>query len=196
MEFAESGPLLLPVPPHPALHEGRQILHIGSGRRKIKGAVTLDIAPRYYPDVIWDLNRFPFPFDRDSFDVVVCEHVLEHLRDVVRVMEELHRVTRPGGLVWIRVPHFSSLNANTDPTHTRRFSSLSMDYFCLGTALSRYDYTTIRFRKLAARMTMRPRNSFNRLLINLVNSNLRFYEEHLAYVIPGQDLLFVLEVEK
>src|SRR5207248_4215066 len=139
---------------------------------------------------------FPYPFEDCTFDVVVCEHVIEHLDNVISVMEELHRISKPGGRVKITVPHFSSLNFNTDPTHVHAFSSRSFDYLCLDTDLVRYDYSTVRFRKLAARMTMRPLTPFNRLLMRLINRYLSFYEEHLAYIIPGQELLFVLEVVK
>ena len=173
-----------------------RILHIGAGKKKIAGAITLDINPRLEPDVVWDLNVFPYPFDDSAFDTVVCEHVIEHLQDVIRVMEELHRVTRGGGRVWVRVPHFSSLNFNTDPTHVHAFSSRSFDYLCVGTDLVSYDYSTARFRKLVGRMDMRPLTPFNRALLRLINRNLKFYEEHLAYIIPGQELLFVLEVVK
>ena len=173
-----------------------KILQIGAGRKTLAGAVTLDINPRVEPDVVWDLNDFPYPFDSNTFDIVLCEHVLEHLDNVIRVMEELHRILKPRGRVWVRVPHFSSLNFNTDPTHIHAFSSRSFDYLCLDTELVHYDYSTVRFRKLTARMTMAPLTPFNRLLMRLINRYLSFYEEHLAYIIPGQELLFILEVVK
>jgi SAM-dependent methyltransferase len=178
------------------LMRDKKILHIGAGRKKIVGAITLDINPRHNPDVVWDLNDFPYPFADSEFDLVICEHVIEHLRDVIRVMEELHRVTRPGGRVIVRVPHFSSLNFNTDPTHVHAFSSRSFDYLCMGTPFERYDYSTVRFRKLVARMDMQPPTLLNRALMRLINLFLLFYEEHFAYIIPGQELLFVLEVVK
>jgi len=173
-----------------------KILHIGAGRKKFARAITLDINPRLDPDVVWDLNCFPYPFADSEFDAIVCEHVIEHLREVISVMEELHRVIRPGGRVIVRVPHFSSLNFNTDPTHVHAFSSRSFDYLCVGTPFERYDYSTVRFRKLVARMDMQPHTPFNRLLMRAINRYLLFYEEHLAYIIPGQELLFVLEVIK
>lgn len=174
----------------------QRILHIGAGLRKIKGAVTLDINPLLEPDVVWDLNMFPYPFPSDTFDLVVCEHVIEHLQQVIGVMEELHRVCRPGGRVLVRVPHFSSLNFNTDPTHVHAFSSRSFNYLCIGEPEQRYGYSTVQYRKLVGRMDMRPLSPFNRLLMRFINRYLAFYEEHLAYVIPGQELLFVLEVVK
>jgi SAM-dependent methyltransferase len=177
-------------------HSAFRVLHIGAGKKKIKGAVTLDVNPRVSPDVLWDLNVFPYPFPDSSFDTIVCEHVIEHLDNVIRVMEELHRVARAGGRVWIYVPHFSSLNFNTDPTHTHAFSSRSFDYLCVGTDYERYEYSSVRFRKLVARMTIRPLTPFNRFLLRLINRNMLFYEEHLAYIVPGQDLQFILEVLK
>jgi SAM-dependent methyltransferase len=181
---------------HKLSSPGPHILHAGAGRRKIVGAVTLDIDPGLAPDVVWDLDQFPYPFPDDTFDIVVCEHVIEHLQNVIGVMEELHRVSRPGGRVWVRVPHFSSLNFNTDPTHMHAFSSRSFNYLCIGESELRYGYSTARFRKLVARMDMRPASPFNRLLMRAINRFLPFYEEHLAYIIPGQELLFVLEVVK
>jgi SAM-dependent methyltransferase len=175
---------------------GGAILQIGAGRKKIVDATTLDINRRVNPDVVWDLNVFPYPFVDDHFETIVCEHVIEHLPDVIKVMEELHRVAKPGAKVWIWVPHFSSLNFNTDPTHVHAFSSRSFDYLCVGTDLYRYDYSTARFRKRIARMTMRPLTGFSRVLMSWINRHLLFYEEHLAYIIPGQELQFVLEVVK
>jgi SAM-dependent methyltransferase len=39
-----------------------------------------------------------------SFDVIVCSHVLEHVRDDARAMAELHRVLAPGGVALLAVP--------------------------------------------------------------------------------------------
>jgi SAM-dependent methyltransferase len=54
-------------------------------------------------DVAWaDLTQIPFA--DDSFDVVVCGEVLEHIPDDVTAVGELHRVLRPGGLLVVSVP--------------------------------------------------------------------------------------------
>ncbi len=49
------------------------------------------------------------PFADRSFDVVVCEQVLEHLEDPESVVRELVRVLRPGGLMIVGVPTFPPL---------------------------------------------------------------------------------------
>jgi SAM-dependent methyltransferase len=44
------------------------------------------------------------PFESDSFDVVLCNHVLEHVPDDAKAMQELFRVLKPGGLGVFQVP--------------------------------------------------------------------------------------------
>jgi predicted SAM-dependent methyltransferase len=44
------------------------------------------------------------PFDTDSFDVILCNHVLEHIKEDNRAMCELYRVLKPGGLAIVQVP--------------------------------------------------------------------------------------------
>lgn len=51
-----------------------------------------------------DVDAEPLPFAEGSFDVVVCSHVLEHLAHPVAVLQEMRRVTRPGGLLILAVP--------------------------------------------------------------------------------------------
>ncbi|WP_343487720.1 methyltransferase domain-containing protein [Allomuricauda sp. d1] len=44
------------------------------------------------------------PFDDDSFDVILCNHVLEHIPDDKKAMQELYRVMRPGGWGVFQIP--------------------------------------------------------------------------------------------
>lgn len=46
------------------------------------------------------------PFADASFDRIVCSEVLEHIPDHLSAIDEIARVTRPGGLVGISVPRF------------------------------------------------------------------------------------------
>jgi len=53
-----------------------------------------------------DLNSGMMDIASSSFDVVVCEQVLEHLKNYRLAMSELSRVLRPGGLLVVGVPSF------------------------------------------------------------------------------------------
>ena len=172
------------------------ILHLGAGQRKIRGAFTVDINPRTNPSLTWDLNQLPYPLPDDQFDVIVCHHVLEHLDNVLGVMEEIHRVGRAGARVFIRTPHFSSWQFYTDPTHRHPFTSRSFDYFIPGTALHAYDYSLARFKKHRVALDVTPRDPLSNLLTALINRNLSFYEEHFAFLLPRDELYFDLEVVK
>lgn len=44
------------------------------------------------------------PFDDNSFDVILCNHVLEHIPNDTKAMQELHRVMKPGGWGIFQIP--------------------------------------------------------------------------------------------
>ena len=88
-----------------------EILDIGCGQSKTPGAVGIDILPAPGVDIVHDLNRLPWPLEPNRFDAIICSHVLEHLLDLVGVLNEIHRVSRNGARVKIITPHFSILRS-------------------------------------------------------------------------------------
>ncbi|WP_435412391.1 class I SAM-dependent methyltransferase [Psychroserpens mesophilus] len=44
------------------------------------------------------------PFDDESYDVILCNHVLEHIPDDTKAMQELYRVMKPGGYGIFQIP--------------------------------------------------------------------------------------------
>jgi SAM-dependent methyltransferase len=96
-----------------------RILDVGCGRDKYPGAIGIDINPATAADVLCDLDLSRLPFADDSFDEVRAVHVVEHVDDMMAVMEELHRVTRAGGRIFVVTPHYSDVASWTDPTHKR-----------------------------------------------------------------------------
>lgn len=57
-----------------------------------------------------DLETGRLPWADGSVDVVVCNQVLEHLKNVWLPMTEMHRVLRPGGHAILSVPNLASLH--------------------------------------------------------------------------------------
>ena len=53
-------------------------------------------------DVKADILNLPFP--DNEFDIVFCNHVLEHIEDDSKAMKELFRVMKPGGMGIFQVP--------------------------------------------------------------------------------------------
>jgi len=97
--------------------------------------------PRVLAEVVpfaaCNLNTDRIPFDDNTFDYINCSHVLEHLLDPIRAVNEMARVLRPGGALYIETPdirwaHLPRLPLITsddgtynfwdDPTHIRPYS--------------------------------------------------------------------------
>lgn len=48
------------------------------------------------------------PFKDNSYDFIICNHVLEHIPDDTKAMNELYRILRPGGTAILQVPYEAS----------------------------------------------------------------------------------------
>jgi len=73
-------------------------------------------------------------------------HVLEHLNEPIKKVEELHRILKVGGKLFIRAPHFSSMGAFSDITHIRPFGYSSFD--CFERDAYHHFYTKVNFKIL------------------------------------------------
>lgn len=82
-------------------------VNFGASGFNKEGYINVDIRSSTNPDVVHDLDVFPYPFEDNSVDEVTLVHVLEHLNKPFEVMKELHRLLKPGGKLYIAVPHFS-----------------------------------------------------------------------------------------
>lgn len=87
-------------------------------QNKLEGFTTVDIIGN--PDIICDLDKQALPLNNNVVEYVIAEHVLEHMKDFIGVMKEIHRVCCNGAIVEIRVPY--SYHGFDDPTHVQFFS--------------------------------------------------------------------------
>lgn len=68
-------------------------------------------------DIKMDVHEIPF--SDNTFDVVFCNHVMEHVDDDIKAMSEIHRVLKPGGWAIIQSPQdYSRAETLEDPTIT------------------------------------------------------------------------------
>ena len=86
-----------------------KVLHIAPEQafyKRFKKLKNIDYitADLYSPlaDVKADITDLPF--DDNEFDVIFCNHVLEHIPDDTKAMQELYRVMKPGGFGILQVP--------------------------------------------------------------------------------------------
>lgn len=88
-------------------------LNLGCGFNKIEERfwINVDAFDNCQPDVVHDLNKFPYPWGDNSVDRIFISHVLEHLDDWWGAFKEMARILKLGGELEIRVPDESSRTA-------------------------------------------------------------------------------------
>lgn len=75
------------------------------------------------PDFTWDGNVIPFK--DDQFDTVMATEVLEHCPDPQRIIHEMKRVLKPGGLIFFTVPFL--WNLHEVPHDEYRYTPFSLE---------------------------------------------------------------------
>jgi SAM-dependent methyltransferase len=92
-------------------------LNLGCGEDKKDGYINVDWSPLPKPDVVHDLNVLPYPFTDNSIDLIEAFHVLEHLDKPFAIMKEFHRILKVGGVLHVKVPHFSRGFTHAEHAH-------------------------------------------------------------------------------
>lgn len=105
-------------------------LNLGCGLDVRQGWVNIDCTPGPGTDHVINFDDNPvLPFEDSTVEHSDASHLIEHLRSPLPFMQELWRVTRPGGTLALLCPHGSSDAADEDPTHVRRMYEGSWGYF-------------------------------------------------------------------
>ncbi|MFA5039254.1 MAG: methyltransferase domain-containing protein [Candidatus Omnitrophota bacterium] len=106
------------------------VIDIGCGNKKqVPWAVGVDKYEGDGVDIVSDIEQ-GLPFQDNTADHIFAVHVLEHIRDLTRLMNEIHRVIKPRGSLHIIVPCVNTLNSIGDPTHVRYFNRKTLEFFC------------------------------------------------------------------
>lgn len=102
--------------------DGARVLHIAPERKlrerienlRVKQYVAADLFPA--DDTIQRVDVTDIQFEDGAFDVVICNHVLEHVPDDRAAMRELRRVLASGGIAVLQTPYSTRLeSAIEDP---------------------------------------------------------------------------------
>jgi SAM-dependent methyltransferase len=102
------------------------ILNLGCGGWKVNGT-NVDYNRAVNPDVVWDLNKFPYPFSNNSFGSIVMLDTLEHLDDPDHAIMECKRIASK---VIIAVPSSGSkfyADAGDEGVHKTLFNRYALE---------------------------------------------------------------------
>ena len=170
-------------------------LNIGCGKDIREGWINLDCVALPGVDVVHDIGVLPLPFGDQTMEEILCKDILEHV-EYFALLKDIHRVLRKGGKVFVRVPHFTSKDAYSDPTHRKLFTAHTFRYFT-DRHLRSY-YFDFAFSKFTARIGFDKRAIYfyNYILEPLVNLNERtqnFYEGSPLRLFPATNIEVLLE---
>jgi len=95
---------------------------LGSGNVDLADT-TVDIEEDAEPDVVHDLDEFPYPFEEDEYDTCWLIHVIEHLENPDQALEEAKRIASD------RVIAIIPIGERNDPNHERVYMPEDLDKF-------------------------------------------------------------------
>jgi predicted SAM-dependent methyltransferase len=108
-------------------------LNLGCGSRKEPGFLNVDKFQTSATDVVFDLEKTPWPWPNDSIEEVRFIHSLEHMGQTtdgfLTIVKEVYRICRDGAKVIIHVPHPRHDNYLGDPTHVRPITPQMLTLF-------------------------------------------------------------------
>lgn len=141
------------------IRESRKILELGCGSginysnlREISSSAEFHgvdlVPPAEAPEGILytqlNLDEGTLPYPDGAFDAILFTHVIEHLRNPFSLGMEINRVLRPGGVIYVETPNWTSMlvpsfrfhpdqhnpfNFFDDPTHIRPYTNQSLFEF-------------------------------------------------------------------
>lgn len=137
-----------------------------------------------------DLKTFPWPIPDNTFDLIICQHVLEYLPNTSATLEELNRIAAPGGKIYIETPHYTWYEAYRHHQHSHLFSLGSFDYFLKGNPYYKTDFIPIDKYLFFDDLTFMLGIGF------LANYFPKIYEKRFAFIFPATSFHVTFHVEK
>lgn len=178
----------------------KKVLEIGCGLRPFfeKGCKIIHSDKLKLPhvEIVHDLNKFPYPFKNNEFDEIIASHVLEHLDDIPKVMEELYRILKPNGILKVRVPHFSFVGAFNDPMHKHFFTLNSFDYWDKKTPIGKilnFEVRNIEFKIIKKEIIFCYFRNFKIKFLARNSKIWSIYENWISKFFPATEIYFELK---
>lgn len=180
-------------------------LNIGCGSHIINDYINLDFINNSWVDVVHNLEKYPYPFEDNTFEEIICNHILEHLNDLGSVINELWRISKPWWIIKIKSPYALWYIYFWDPSHKtpicyRTFENYNIDNPFINIYLTNF-WSKARFkilkRKIIFSEMVKIWNfrilSFMDFFINLFP---KIYERLFCFILPSEVIEIELKVIK
>ena len=166
----------------------KQKLNLGCGEDYRKEWINLDNDKNLRVDVFHDITQI-LPFKDNTFDEVLCSHVLEHIGDTFKLIAEIRRVCKNDAKVIFHIPHWSNFTAYGTMFHKHYYSHLIYREF-YGYKIKKISFNCYRRNKNPVLIALKP-------IINFLNNiNLTFTELLLCRFLPVAEVIMEFEVVK
>lgn len=99
-------------------------LNFGCGIKIKEGWDNVDIQKDKKLTKSFDFNKFPYPLKKNYYDYILIENILEHLDEPEKVLNELWKIAKRGGILEIIAPHYTNKGAYSDFQHKHFFNEI------------------------------------------------------------------------
>jgi SAM-dependent methyltransferase len=102
-------------------------LNLGCGDEYKVGWINVDHRDNIKKDVKHDLNKFPYPFKKGYIDFCFMKGTITFLKDPIKVLKEMARITKKNGKIVVITPHAISYAHLSGVGHETNFTENSFD---------------------------------------------------------------------
>ena len=152
-------------------------------------------------NLVFNLENKRWPIKDNTYDFILCNHVIEHIGDLYRLFNELHRISRPDAIIKLEVPHYSVNFAFTQIDHKHYFgldslSILQSEDFQNKTKPFKIVSQRILFRGEKSSKIMRVVSAPINFVINLNHVVQLLTDRYLSKIIPFYSMEYKIRAIK
>ncbi len=142
-----------------AIKENKKVINIGAGQYHIEGTVSID--PFYEKEDEAHIKAYGenLPFKDNSLDFVICSAVLEHVKEPQKIIDEIYRVLRNGGRMYVDIPLIYPFHAA--PSDYCRMTIIGLEAMCE------------KFEKIESGMCLGPNSALAQFLVTYIQALFR-----------------------
>ncbi len=172
-------------------------IDIGCGDNKKKGFIGIDLIPSSDVNIVCDIGKWGLPLKDNSVDQIFAFHFLEHIDNVMFVMDEIYRVLKIGGIAEIVVPHFANIDSY-HWLHKTYWNARGFDLFEKGHIHHRY-CSNINLKILVRNIEFSEKRQYNPTIFEKMMSKrcgiLYLYEKYLCNFIRAYQIRVIMKKE-